>query len=232
MTIKENKIDFQGSSLDLISIDDTFYFHCTKCGKCCKDRDDIMLSPFDLYRLAKFLGKDIEEVVLSYTRWHIGATSKIPVVIMHMRGEKRTCPFLDHRKCRIHAAKPAVCALYPLGRIGEENGEIRYMVQTIYCGNQDEPHTVREWLSEFGLEESEEWFQIWQEAIISLARRVSDIYPRVSELVFHQLEEAIFITIYLAYSMEKPLIPQFQSNMKKLGQMLTSLEELLEEGDA
>lgn len=231
MTTEENKVEFRGTSLDLISVDDTFYFRCTKCGKCCKERDDIILSPYDLYRMAKYLGKEIEDIINSYTRWHIGESSKLPVVMMRMRGEKRTCPFLDKHKCRIHEAKPAVCALFPLGRIAQENGDIRYLIQPIFCGGHDKRQTVREWIAEFGLEESEAWFRTWQETIVPLVRRVNEIYVKVSEMVMHQLEEVLFITIYLAYSMDEPIIPQFQRNIAKMDEMLTCLEELLEEND-
>ena len=36
-----------------IGLDDTFVFHCTQCGKCCIHRDDILLSPKDLFNIAK-----------------------------------------------------------------------------------------------------------------------------------------------------------------------------------
>ena len=36
-----------------LSIDDTFQFRCTQCGECCKHREDILISPFDLFRLTR-----------------------------------------------------------------------------------------------------------------------------------------------------------------------------------
>lgn len=36
-----------------IGLDDTFTFHCTQCGKCCIHREDILLSPKDLFNIAK-----------------------------------------------------------------------------------------------------------------------------------------------------------------------------------
>lgn len=38
-----------------IGLDDTFTFHCTQCGKCCIHREDILLSPKDLFNIAKNL---------------------------------------------------------------------------------------------------------------------------------------------------------------------------------
>lgn len=36
-----------------IGLDDIFVFHCTQCGKCCIHREDILLSPKDLFHIAK-----------------------------------------------------------------------------------------------------------------------------------------------------------------------------------
>lgn len=38
-----------------IGLDDIFVFHCTQCGKCCIHREDILLSPKDLFHIAKKL---------------------------------------------------------------------------------------------------------------------------------------------------------------------------------
>ena len=39
-----------------IGPDDPFRFHCKECGKCCIQREDILLSPHDLFRAARELG--------------------------------------------------------------------------------------------------------------------------------------------------------------------------------
>ena len=39
-----------------IGIDDAFQFGCKQCGKCCINREDILLNPKDLYNIAKELG--------------------------------------------------------------------------------------------------------------------------------------------------------------------------------
>ena len=38
-----------------IGLDDSFQFHCTECGKCCINREDILLTPRDLFNAAKAL---------------------------------------------------------------------------------------------------------------------------------------------------------------------------------
>ena len=58
----------------------------------------------------------------------------------------------------MHAVKPSVCALYPLGRFmqveteafnrGELGGAtVQYLLQDdVDCGDKSKTHTVREWL--------------------------------------------------------------------------------------
>lgn len=36
-----------------IGVDEPFPFHCTMCGKCCINREDILLTPKDIYNMAK-----------------------------------------------------------------------------------------------------------------------------------------------------------------------------------
>ena len=31
-----------------------FRFHCTQCGDCCRNREDISLTPYDLFQIAKY----------------------------------------------------------------------------------------------------------------------------------------------------------------------------------
>ena len=38
-----------------IGVDEPFKFHCTMCGKCCINREDILLTPKDLYNMSKEL---------------------------------------------------------------------------------------------------------------------------------------------------------------------------------
>ena len=39
-----------------MGVDEPFRFHCTQCGDCCRNRDDIMLTARDMYNMSKALG--------------------------------------------------------------------------------------------------------------------------------------------------------------------------------
>ena len=115
--------------------DDEFYFRCDQCGECCKDRIDILLSPFDLCRMAKAVDEPLPEVLNKYGCLYVGETSKVPLVSLKMREDNGKCPFLqDDNRCRIHMSKPAVCALFPLGRCASrEENKPNTKIHTCYC---------------------------------------------------------------------------------------------------
>ena len=48
----DNRLKEIADNLDKmkIGLDDTFKFNCTMCGKCCKNREDILLTPRDLQK--------------------------------------------------------------------------------------------------------------------------------------------------------------------------------------
>ncbi len=99
-----------------LGLDDTFRFRCTMCGKCCTYRDDIILSPMDIFRMAKELKLTPSEFYNQHCRSHIGDNTRIPIIRLNSVGKDERCPLLKNSKCMVHSVKPAVCALFPLGR--------------------------------------------------------------------------------------------------------------------
>jgi integrase len=65
--------------------DDTFEFGCDRCGKCCRNRNDILLNPMDVYRMAKYLKITPKELVGTYCERYQGETSRI--VVVHTKEE-------------------------------------------------------------------------------------------------------------------------------------------------
>ena len=49
-----------------IGTESRFRFHCNQCGKCCINREDILLNPKDLYNISKALGLTPQETVAQY----------------------------------------------------------------------------------------------------------------------------------------------------------------------
>ena len=81
-----------------IGLDEPFPFHCVQCGKCCVHREDILLNPQDLFRMAKHLGQTPKDVVIHYCEVYTGPDSRMPLVRLLPEGEDHHCPFLVRSK--------------------------------------------------------------------------------------------------------------------------------------
>ena len=152
-----------------VGMDDSFQFGCQICGKCCKNRHEpIILAGYDLFRIAKHYNKTPEEIANKYCVFNIGGNSHLPVLTIKEREYDGTCSFSRRGRCELHQSKskPVVCGLFPLGRIfNYDKNDVTYFTQDNICGNNNETHTVRDWLNDFGIDELEDCSAIWQETI-------------------------------------------------------------------
>lgn len=206
-----------------IGPDEPFKFHCTQCGKCCINREDILLNPFDLYRAAKELGMSTQDFVNQYCETYLGDTSKMPIVRLLPRGSIKRCPLLKDRKCSIHSAKPTVCAMFPIGRVVQIDAnrrdnkpvtadQIQFIFTNPGCGDDAETHTVREWLGEFGIPIEDEFFVKWQTVICHLSPLVQKAIKKFGESTVDKLITLIYVKLYLDYDLNEEFLPQFTKN--------------------
>lgn len=163
-----------------IGVDDHFKFQCRQCGKCCINREDILLTPRDIYNISSELGMLPEKMCDRYCEAYLGQDSRIPVVRLMPRGTIKRCPFLKNRKCSVHESKPVICAMYPIGRcLMADNGygshkkfqmeDIIFLFTGTNCGDGSESHTVREWMEAFGIPVEDDFFIKWQNIVMELS---------------------------------------------------------------
>ena len=147
---------------------ETFYFRCTCCGACCREREDIVLNGYDVMRIQKYLGIDFMRLLNDYCELYVGRPSGIPLLRIKPKGAKKICPFLFRSKCRIHEVKPTVCALFPVGRATafvRESGrpEVMYFVQQTNCGAKDVSNNLQEWVRGCISEYDEKCGMLWNQ---------------------------------------------------------------------
>ena len=222
-----------------IGLDDIFVFHCTQCGKCCIHREDILLSPKDLFHIAKKLKITPEVALAQYCETYLGRNSHIPVVRLKPQGSVKRCPLLKNQKCLVHDVKPAVCAMFPIGRylalpsdgIFPENPEelsVGYVFNDPECGDRSETHTVREWFHKFNIPLKDDYFFAWTKTKATLSKHLRFLEGRLSEKTMVSIWNATLITLYLNYEVTEDFQTQFQKN----SEMLLSLIEKLRTADA
>ena len=217
-----------------IGLDEPFKFHCNMCGKCCIHREDILLSPKDIYNMSKELGIKPEGLFERYCEVYVGPDSRVPIVRLKPRGSVKRCPLLKNRKCMVHKSKPTVCAMYPLGRCivaanpkeglkDISQGKFQYIFSDPGCGDASETHTVREYLESFGIPVPDEFFMEWQQTVLEMGNIFRKLEKTVSNETMELVRRAAFIGLYSHYETEKDFMPQFDSNVKNFFDMLHSV---------
>ena len=93
---------------------------CAGCHACCeKMGTSIVLDPCDIWRLTTVTGKNFEQLLADTIELQVVDGVILPN--LRMDGEKEQCVFLNEQgRCRIHAMRPGLCRVFPLGRIYEE----------------------------------------------------------------------------------------------------------------
>ena len=181
------------------------------------------MSPQDVFKAAQALQMTPHDFVKLYCDCYLGSTSRMPIVRLMPRGSIKRCPLLKNRKCMIHDAKPAVCAMFPLGRairIDKKDAEkdklppmkVEYIINDIDCGDNSETHTVKGWLESFGIPLNDEYFIEWQKTISLLSPRIQKLEKMLSDEVCDKLIDVLFIKLYLDCDMKADFFPQFVEN--------------------
>ena len=94
--------------------DSAFSYTCHACSRCCHDKI-IHLNPYEVARLAQNRGIGTTEFLTQYTDAAGTALKRVEV---------GACIFLTESGCGVHADRPLVCRIYPLGRhVTAQDGE-------------------------------------------------------------------------------------------------------------
>lgn len=71
-------------------------FHCTQCGDCCRNREDISLTPYDLFQIAKYRELRPGEILRRYCTLSIDPGTGLPEVTLKPNKRTHACPFLKY----------------------------------------------------------------------------------------------------------------------------------------
>lgn len=210
--------------------DEVFRFGCTKCGRCCRYKDDVIMTPFNVYNAAKRLDVHVD-VIASKCIFFMGERSFMPLMAAEMRPDDGFCAFMGKDGCVLGSMKPGCCSLYPLGRAAEFNsGKITYFIQPVDCGTKDEEHTPREWLGE-GFADGEEFFLKWGRAAAKILEKMRRIFNSGRAGTAGAMEMARILTgpLYLDYRTDEEFIPQFEKNVQTCMDFIDSVEKDMKE---
>lgn len=120
---------------------------CKGCSDCCKGMgNSVLLDPLDIHRIRVCTEKNFEQL-MEEEKIELQVADGIILPNLKMGGKDEGCAFLNAEgRCAIHAFRPGICRIFPLGRLYEE-GSFRYFLQTHECKNQNRTKVkVRKWI--------------------------------------------------------------------------------------
>lgn len=134
---------------------------CEGCHSCCEDMgDSIILDPLDVYLLQKNLETSVEALVEKKIELRMVDGLILPNMMMDER--TNCCVFLSEEgRCSIHAFRPGICRLFPLGRIYEEDS-LSYFLQREGCIKPNRSKVkVSKWLDTPELKRNQRYLIDW-----------------------------------------------------------------------
>lgn len=195
---------------------------CIGCSDCCKGMgESIVLDPLDIHRLCINLNKTTEELLNQEIALGIMDGNILPY--LQMRGQEERCVFLNEKeRCSIHAFRPGICRIFPLGRF-YENHSFQYFLQIHECKKQNRSKIkVKKWIDIPDVKHYEKFVSDWHYFL----KDVQDVLEREeenSELI-KNLNMYIIRKFYMTpYDTEKDFYEQFYERLAE-GQDLLSLE--------
>lgn len=200
---------------------DSFDFACAGCGECCRNRRDLVLSGYDLYRIARWLRVSPRIAAAAFCKSYLAPESCLPALRLTPDPKTGNCRFFEGSACAIHAARPLACALYPLGQsIDTVTAETEYYVQTPLCGARaGEERTLQQYLADAAIPERAGIDARWAIVCTQISQKLRAAggadHPRFAAAM-RRTERAL----YYDYTLGDEFYPQFQQNIEILMPLL------------
>lgn len=238
-----------GEETTIIKPDQEFIFTCTACGECCKNRtgpNSIILSSHDIFNLRKNLGLTFQELFKKHLSFALGTNSGLPVMYLgekvSLYSEESMCTFLKKidgsYRCSVHAFKPTVCSLYPLGRVtatekDSDQKEIHYLYLGSDCSNNNKTNThsntVNEWVK--NREDTETIFLKNSEAMARILKiiKLRQLFDskKFTDGTKEIIQNVLIFELFDNFDTDKDFFVQFDRNINTIEDYLKSVVSML-----
>ena len=211
--LKDSQLDLCGRvdfarTTPLLARDEAFSFACAGCGGCCRGREDIVLSGFDLWRIAARLRLPPQTVARAFCRASIGQVSHLPVLrLAPVKEERNNCPFLTEDHCAIHDAEPLVCALYPLAQEISREGEVSYFLQPTGCGGRVIEAKVEDYLARYDVPAREKTDVRWAQTCMDLEDVVEPLDAALEPPLRRRMQAKLWQALYFRFDYGRAYLP-------------------------
>ena len=169
---------------------------CAGCSAFCHGMgESIVLDPLDIYRLTTNLEMSFEALLAQYIELNV--VDGIILPNLHMAGEEEACGFLDRNgRCSIHAHRPGICRLFPLGRYYED-GSFQYFLQVHECKKENRTKVkVKKWIDTPNVKQYEWFVNDWHNFLMQMEARSNDSDETTAKQVSMFLLQNFYIKPY------------------------------------
>ncbi len=155
---------------------------CKGCHACCENMgDSVVLTPYDVHVLSVHLHMSVDQL---FGEWiTLSMVDGLLQPSMAMDGVKERCHGLDSQgRCSIHAVRPGICRLFPLGRQYTEDG-IKYFVLEDACPAEGKTKVkISKWVERPEFKEHEtflfQWHEFKKNCLFKLAESGDETYHK------------------------------------------------------
>ena len=193
---------------------------CKGCFSCCQGMgNSIVLDPYDVYRLTTGLDCKFEELLVDKIDLQVVDGQILPN--LKMTGEKDCCAFLDaNGRCSIHALRPSMCRIFPLGRI-YENGSFQYFLQVNECKKKERTKVkIKKWIDTPDIVKNEAFINCWHYFLKDVTGKMPSLPEDVVKQINMYILNAFFVTMYQS---NRDFYEQFDERMKVAKEVLKEL---------
>lgn len=146
---------------------------CEGCSACCRGMGEtIILDPLDVFRITKHLDDCFEAMLNQEFELNVVDGVILPNLKMNEAG---VCPFLNKEgRCSIHANRPGICRIFPLGRY-YENHNFKYFLQKNECVKKKRSKVkVGKWVDVPDYEKNKAFLITWHYFLNDLEKMMKD----------------------------------------------------------
>lgn len=144
---------------------------CKGCSACCRGMgNSIVLDPMDIYHLEKGLSRSFEELLATCLELQVADGVILPN--LKMEGRDESCVFLNEEgRCRIHAFRPGICRIFPLGRY-YEGDSFQYFLQVHECKNPNRSKIkVYKWIDMPDVKKYDRYISDWHRLLVKIGEK-------------------------------------------------------------
>lgn len=191
---------------------------CEGCFACCKGMgNSIILDPYDVFRLVKGLNVTFSQLLQDSLELNVVDGIILPNI--RMNETSQGCNYLDENgRCSIHAIRPGICRIFPLGRY-YENGDFKYFLQVNECKKDNRSKVkVNKWIDTPELKKNHKFINDWhyfQKDVQEVINSSSD------EQLVKNVNMYILNNFFIReYNLQEDFYTQFDERLKQAREIL------------